>query len=140
VKGKRFDDNLMETVIDYTEKAREAQAFQSNSGTEFMKRHGIEGFIWKPFAEEPIRNMYDVKKVRMAWKEEKDEKIEEWQPTKLTMCSDSDVGFLRSGKLNSEKAMTFEEAKAEALRLNTEMLGELMEKIHKLKTETENDK
>ena len=82
--------------------------------------------------------MYAVKKLRMAWKEEKGEKIEELQPVKLMMSSDSDIGFLRSGKVESEEAMTFEEAKAEALRLNTEMLGELMEKIDNLKNITEN--
>lgn len=141
VKGKRFDEDLMETVIDYTEKVRDAQAFRSNTGTEFMNRHGIEGFIWKPFAQDAIRNMYEVKKIHKYDFQYNDEDIrdtvEEWQPVKLSMTSDSDIGFLMSGKLKSDEAMTFEEAKAEALKRNSEMLEELMEKINGIKTQTE---
>ena len=138
VKGKRFDEVLMETVIDYTDKVREARAFTTSTAQKFLENNEVEGFIWKPFAEEPVRNMYEVRKIRMAWKEEAGEKIEEWQPTKLMMTSDNDVGFLMSGVLKSEKAMTFEEAKAEALRLNLGMLNELNEKINKLTTAKEN--
>ena len=76
--------------------------------------------------------MYEVKKLRMAWKEEKDEVIEEWQPVKAMMASESDINFLTSQKLNSEGMMTFEEAKAEALRLNLEMMDELKHKISEL--------
>jgi len=138
VQGTRFDPDTLKTDIIYTDKIREAQGFSTKVAEKFIGNHGIEGFVWKPFEENAIRNMYTVKKVRMAWKEKKGEKIEEWQPVKLMMSSDSDIAFLRSGKVESEEAMTFEEAKAETLRLNTEMLGELMEKIDNLKNITEN--
>jgi len=144
VKGKRFDETLMETVIDYTDKVRDAQAFRSNSGTEFMKRHNIEGFIWKPFAEDAIRDMYEVKKIHHYDFEYADDDvrdtIQEWQPVKVKMSSDSDIGYLMSGKLKSAEVMTFEDAKAEALKRNIEMLSELNEKVSKLNKLVENDR
>ena len=141
VKGvERITPDSYETEVVYTDKVRDAKAFNTKAGTKFMVNHSIKGFIWKPFEENAIRNMYTVKKLRMAWKEEKDEVIQEWQPVKLMMSSDSDIAFLRSGKVESEEAMTFEEAKAEALRLNTEMLGELSNKIINLKELQEDDK
>jgi len=140
VKGTEFDPDTLKTSISYTDKVREAKEFSTKVAEKFIANHGIDGFVWKPFEENAIRNMFTVKKLRIAWKEEKGEKIEEWQPVKLMMSSDSDIAFLRNGKNVSEEAMTFEEAKAEALRLNIEMLGELMEKIDNLKTQTENER
>jgi len=129
----RHDENGSELIT--TMKLREASTFTTKTAKVFMERNDIEGFIWKPFEQEAIRDMYTVKKVRLAWAENRGEKIEEWQPVKLMMTSDSDAGFLLKGKLESDDAMTFEEAKAEALKRNTEMLGELMEKIDNLKTQ-----
>lgn len=131
---------LYVTEVHYTNKLRHAMPFSTKVAETFMERHDIKGFIWKPYAQEPIRDMYTVKKTRKfgfeSDYEENHDNIEEWQPVKLMMTSDSDAGFLMSGKLKSEDAMTFEEAKAEALKRNTEMLGELMEKIDNLKTKT----
>lgn len=135
IVGTRRDPINHETEILYTDKVREAQAFSTKTAEIFMKNHNIEGFVWKPFAQEAIRDMYEVRKIRMAWQEDEGEKIQEWQPVKLMMTSDTDIGFLMSGKLKSEEAMTLEEAKAEAVRRNVEMLNELMGKIDKLKTQ-----
>lgn len=136
VKGIIPDSKNYKMEVLYTDKVREAQPFSTKVAEIFMKNHDIEGFVWKPFAQEAIRDMYEVKKIhRYDFMQSEDVKdtIDEWQPVKLMMTSDTDVGFLMSGKLNSEEAMTFEEAKAEALKRNTEMLNELMEKINKLK-------
>jgi len=144
VQGTRFDPDTLETEILYTDKVREAQAFNTKAALKFIENKGIEGFVWKPNAQDAIRNMYTVKKIHkydfQYNDDEKKDSIQEWQPVKLTMTSDSDIGFLMSGKLKSEEAMTFEEAKAEALKLNTEILSELMGKIDNLKTKTENDR
>jgi len=132
VQGKRFDPDSLKTEVLYTDKVRYAQAFKTAGATKFMENHDIEGFIWKPYEQEAILDMYEVKKIRMAWKEKKDEVIEEWQPVKAFMASESDINFLTSKKLNSEGMMTFDEAKAEALRLNLEMMDELKHKISEL--------
>jgi len=137
VQGKRFDPDAMKTEILYTDKVRHAQAFKTGGAVKFMENHDIEGFIWKPYEQEAIRNMYQVKKIRMAWKEEKDEVIEEWQPVKAIMMNESDIGFLAYKSADLKGLMTFDEAKAEALRLNLEMISELNEKINELMTKTE---
>ena len=129
----RHDENGSELVT--TTRLREATTFSTKTAKAFMERNDIEGFVWKPFEQEAIRDMYTVKKIHKYGFEESNDAVEEWQPVKLMMTSDSDAGFLLKGKLESDDAMTFEEAKAEALKRNTEMLGELMEKIDNLKTQ-----
>ena len=119
------------TEVEYTDKVREAQAFNTKAANKYMENHDIKGFIWKPHAQEPVRNMYTVRK-RTNYHLEDDEDALGWIPEKLTMTSDSDIGFLMSGKLKAEEAMTFEEAKAEALRLNMVMMDELKEKISEI--------
>ena len=135
LKSAGFSQEKQDFVIEYTDKIREAREFNTKAALKFMENHGIKGFVWKPYEEDPIRNMYVVKKIRMAWKEEEDEKIQEWQPVKAMMESESDVAFLISKKLKQEGMMTFEEAKAEALRLNMEMLNDLNEKIKEISVE-----
>jgi hypothetical protein len=132
VKSAGFSQDEQSFVIAYTEKVREAQQFNTKAALKFMENHGIMGFVWKPYKEDPIRDMYYVKKVRMAWQEDDDEKINEWRPVKAIMASDSDISFLRSKKLTEDDVMTYEEAKAEALRLNMEMAEELTTKIQNL--------
>jgi hypothetical protein len=136
----RHDENGSELIT--TTRIREASAFSTKSAKAFLERNEIEGFVWKPFEQEAIRNMYTVKKITkydFQYEDEKCDAVDEWQPVKLKMTSDTDIGFLMSGKLEAEEAMTFEEAKDEALKRNTEMLAELMEKMDKLKTKTEDD-
>lgn len=132
----RHDENGSELVT--TTRVREATVFSTKTAKAFLERNNIEGFVWKPFEQEAVRDMYEVKKVSkydFQYDDEERDAIEEWQPVKLKMTSDTDIGYLMSGKLKSEEAMTFEEAKAEAMKRNTEMLAELMEKIDKLKTQ-----
>ncbi len=137
VQGVRFDNDSLKHEILYTDKVRYAQQFKTNGATKFMENHDIKGFVWKPYEQEPIRNMYEVKKVHMAWKEEKGEKVEDWRPVKAIMRSESDIAFLSHG--NADNVMTFEEAKTEALMRNNEMLGELNEKVTNLKELKENE-
>ena len=132
VKGiERIVPDSYETEVVYTDKVREAQSFNTKAANKFMENHSIEGFVWKPYAQEAIRNMYTVRK-RTNNMFEDDKDALGWIPEKLTMTSDSDIGFLMSGKLKAEDAMTFEEAKAKALELNMAMMDELKEKISEL--------
>ena len=136
VKSGGFNQEKQDFVVEYSDKVRDAQQFNTKAAGKFMENHNIEGFIWKPYKEDPIRDMYYVKKVRMAWQEEEDEKINEWIPVKAVMANDSDISFLRSKKLIEDDVMTYEEAKTEALRLNMEMLNELNDKIKELTIKT----
>jgi len=131
----RHDENGGELIT--TTRLREATTFSTKTAKAFMERNDIEGFVWKPFEEEAIRDMYTVKKSSKYdfeyREEEKHDTIEEWQPVKLMMTSDTDASFLLRGKRIRDDVMTFEEAKAEALKRNAEMLAELMEKIDNLR-------
>ena len=135
VKDSGFNKEQREPVIEYTHKLREAKVYSTKAGLQFLERHGSDGWVWTPYAQDPIRDKYTVKKVHKYGFEESNDAVEEWQPVKIMMTSDSDAGFLLKGKLESDDALTFEEAKAEALKRNTEMLAELMEKIDNLKTQ-----
>lgn len=120
-----------EMEVTFTYKVREARVFNTKAALKFMENHDIEGFVWKPYAEEPIRNMYTVRKRTNNYFED-DKDALGWIPEKITMTSDTDIGFLMSGKLKVEDAMTFEEAKTKALELNMGMIDELKEKISEI--------
>ena len=137
VQGVRFDTDSLKHEILYTDKIRYAQQFKSGAATTFMKRHEIEGFVWKPYKEEPIRNMYVVKRYKHYGVENHEGDVEEWKVEKAIMANESDVKFLRSQKLEKQDMMTFEAAKAKAVELNTTMLIELNEKIKELTNKTE---
>jgi len=146
VKGLETSRNPLQTFVaevTYTTKLRDARKFNSKAARSFMEKYDIKGFIWKPHEQDPVRDMYIVKRVKKYGFEydddKKEDEIEEWQPVRMFMAHDSDVSFLTSKRLQADEGMTFEEAKAEALKRNTEMLGELMEKMNKLKIKTEND-
>lgn len=139
VKSSEFDQEKQEVVVEYTEKVRDAQQFNTKAATKFMGSHGIEGFVWKPYEQDAIRNMYYVKKRQEEFGYDMNNNrnpdktgVQEWMPVKAVMASDSDVAFLTTKKLKAEDVMTFEEAKTEALRLNMEMLTELNEKLNEL--------
>jgi len=137
VMGKRFDPDTLETEVLYTEKVRDAQGFKTSGAVKFMASHDIKGFVWKPYEQDAVRNMYEVRKIRKSWCEGEGEKIEEWQPVRAIMRSHSDIAFLTHKEADLEGLMTFEEAKAEALRRNIEMVSELNAKINELTTKTE---
>lgn len=131
VVGMQHDENGSELIT--TTILREACTFSTKTAKAFMERNEVEGFVWKPFKEQSIVDGYTVKKIHRYSFEESDDTIEEWQPIKITMTSDSDADFLLKGKLESDDAMTFEEAKAEALRRNAKIFGELVKKIENIR-------
>lgn len=138
------ENTYHEPVVVYTTKLRDAKKFNTKAARSFMEKHDIKGFIWKPYEEDPVRDKYIVKRIKKYGfeygEEEKHDEIEEWQPVRMFMAHDSDISFLTSKRLQADEGMSFEEAKAEALRRNTEMLGELMGKMNELKIKTENER
>jgi len=135
IKSMEYSQESQGMVIEYTDKLRYAQTFNTKGALNFMERHNIKGFVYKPYEEEPIRNMYVVKKAyRYGFeREKKDNNVEEWIVQKAIMANESDVKFLMSKKLVQEDMMTFEEAKAKALELNTQLMSDLINKIDVLK-------
>jgi len=134
IKSAGFSQEEQKFVIEYSEKIRDAQKFNTKAALKFMVNHDIEGFVWKPYAQDAIRNMYYVRQ-RNSYDYDlgtHDSKVHEWMPVKAMMAHDSDVAFLTTKKLKEEDVMTFDEAKTEALRLNMEMMSELNNKLKDL--------
>jgi hypothetical protein len=94
-----------------------------------MKNHDINGFLYNPYAEEPVRNMYEVKKQEYYSFEENKDCIQEWKPVKAVMVNENDAEFLHTRKLKSQNLLTLEQAQAKAIELNIAMMRELNEKI-----------
>jgi hypothetical protein len=122
----------MKYVIQYTDKLRYALPLSAKVAKKIMERHDIIGFLYNPYAEEPVRNMYEVKK-RTRFFEETEQLVYEWQACKAIMISESDANFLQSQKLQGRDLMTLGEAQAKAIELNTKMLEELQVKVQKQK-------
>jgi hypothetical protein len=128
IKNILFNKESLTTEIEYTDKLRYAKPFNSKTAKELMVKHDIIGFMYNPYAEEPVRNMYEVKRKYNNSFEEKNG-IQEWVVVRAIMINESDANFLQSRKLKSRDLMTFEQATAKAIELNTVMLEELNEII-----------
>jgi hypothetical protein len=141
VKGTERNPDSFETTVIYTDKVREAQPFNTKAALKFLENRGIEGFIWKPYAQEVIRDMYVVNKRRSyefgCDEDSENEMVEEWIVVKAFMAHESDINFLTSKSLQAQNMMTFDEAKTEALKLNMEMIRELNDKVNELAHKTE---
>jgi len=142
----KFDSELMEHVfeITYTDKVREAKTFKINGGIAFMEKYGIVGFVWKPYKEDPLRNMYVVRKSgggsRWGKNDEEENTVEEWVVEKAFMANESDVKFLTSKNQMNQNVMEFEDAKVKALRLNIELVDKLNYKIRGISKLTKPEK
>lgn len=67
VKSIVFNKETLKHEIEYTDKLRYAQPYKTKGAKLVMSKHDIVGFIYNPHAEEPIRNMYEVKQINHNW-------------------------------------------------------------------------
>lgn len=133
LKSAGYSQEKQNFVIEYTDKIREAQVFNTKAATKFMENHSIKGFIWKPYAHEAIRDMYVVNRRRTyGFDEDKKNDVEEWLVEKAFMAHKSDIAFLTSKSMAEEEIMTFDEAKTKALELNMELINNLKNKLNEL--------
>lgn len=132
IKNVVFNRKTLTNDIEYTDKLRYAKTYKTKGAKALMEKHDIIGFIYSPYQEEPIRNLYEVKK-RQSWSvlENHSELVEEWQVVKAFMINESDANFLQARQLKSRDFLTLEQAQAKAIELNTAMLKELNEKLNK---------
>ena len=136
LKSAGFSQDKQGFVIEYTDKIRDAQVFNTKAATKFIENHGIKGFVWKPYEQEPVRNMYVVRKRREfgGYDEDKENSVEEWIVEKAVMVHESDIAYLtsKSNQGINQDVMTFKEAKAKAIELNLELLRDINEKVRDL--------
>ena len=140
VKGAIFNKETKETTVEYVDRLRYAQAFSAKPAVAFLKKHNIEGFLYNPFEQEPVRDMYKVvKRSEYSIMNERDNLTQEYYVQKAIMENDTDISFLLSGKRKAVDLMTFEEARDKAIELNSKMILELTNKL-KLQVNLEPDK
>jgi len=140
LKSAGFNQDKQGFVIEYTDKIRDAQVFNTKAATKFIENHGIKGFVWKPYEQEPVRNMYVVRKNRIyGFNEDEKNNVEEWIFEKAIMVHESDIAYLtsKSNRGINQDVMTFEEAKTKTIELNLELLRDINEKIKELTDQKE---
>lgn len=140
VKGTNHNQETHVTTVEFTDRVRYAQAFSAKPAAIFMKKYNLEGFFYNPYQQEPIRDMYKVvKRSEYSISNERDNLSQEYYIQKAIMEHDTDISFLCSGKLKAGEFMSFEDAKAKVLELNSKMILELSNKL-KVQVNLEPDK
>ena len=129
IKGVKFDKVNGSTEIEYTPHLRYAQTFKANGAKAFMRKHDIVGFLFNPYAQEAVRDMYEVKKDGFSWNDNDKNAIKEWKVQRAIMVNENDANWLQSKKLAGRDLLTFEEATQKAIDLNQAMLAELQQKL-----------
>lgn len=136
LKSISFDNIKKETIFEYTEHVREAKHFKASSAKKYIERNNIEGFVWKPFEEEPVRNKYYID--QRACKTDFNDftithKVMEYYPVRVTMESLTDAKFLNNTLPKVDEYFdTIEEATNAAVEKNKELITELINKINKI--------
>lgn len=136
VTSNGFLKDVITTVVDknvskeyiWTDKIREAKIFTSRAKVlNFLESNNLQGFVYNPYEQEPIRDKYMVIK-RNNNHYEDTHKIHEWIVVKAVMLHRSDARYL-NGMDNMSNFYDLEEAQRIANERNNEMLLELTEKI-----------
>ncbi len=134
---KSIDFNKETKVFDikWTKVLREAQRYNSKPAVNLLKKKEINGFIWNPYKEEPIRGKWEVvqRKSGYSFDDKELHKALEWKPEKVLMESKTDLGFLLSDGVERK---VYYDSYAEALEIcqvkNLEIIKELQEKMEKM--------
>lgn len=116
-------------IIIYTDKIRYAKQFNlpNSKIDKFMKANSIEGFIYNPCEEEPVRGSWKCISYRDIFNNLY------WIATPAYMVSKTDIKFLYEEKFESESEILTElEAKMLANKKNKEMIDGLNSKLYSL--------
>jgi len=131
VKGTTFDRNHPDIkerwtpIVVYTNTLRDAKVFTSAHIAKFIEKHNIEGFVYSPWSEEPIRDLWRVVlKEQIKYDEGYTNRrtLSKWEAVRATMVSESDVKWLLTKKNLKEGLLTEEEAKLLAEKKNKELI------------------
>jgi len=117
----------------YTNKLRESKPFSTKKHAEhFMQKYNLSGFVYNPWKEEPIRDMYTVKHSKKGFQWDDKSSIEHYYHEKVIMLSETDVNFLTTRKSASANLLTESEALNRAIELNKKAAGELISRAMEL--------
>ena len=133
LKKSFFNKETRKIEYIFTKHVRDA--LEVNNGTtllENIKKEFGPAFIYRPWAEEPLRDVYQVILERDEHYYSNKPKINYkiYVVEQVKMVHETDVDFLQNRKLKRDKYFTFDEATVECIRMNSEMLNELIAKIN----------
>lgn len=126
------ESNELELIVEYTNKIRYAKVYKTKRAKQLLEKHDIVGFVYNPYEEEPIRDMYSVKK-RKCYINDDENLVDEFYIKREVMINETDVKFLQNKKFEVDGLLTHEEAVQKVYELNQKMLTELTSKINKQK-------
>ncbi len=128
IKSIIFNKETLKYNIEYTTKIREAQRYKTTTALAILKNHKIEGFIYNPWKEEPIRDMYEVV-IKKDYSFRSNKEPEYYIYQKAKMCNETDAKYLEKQHLVINKLYTLEQAQEKVNELNKEILTKTMNAI-----------
>ena len=135
LKSIEFNKDEKRIYIEWTQVLRDAQRYHSKQAVNLINKHKIEGFVWNPYKEEPVRGKWEVTQRREHYSFIHDEshKALEWRPEKVIMKSKTDVNFLTSkGVDRNVYYNSYEDALEICQERNRQIILELEEKMQKM--------
>lgn len=118
----------LKEILKFTKNLREAKPHTKKSAINMLSKHNLVGFIYNPYAEEHVKNKWEVKKrTHYEWNQPKPA-VEEYEARRVYSNEVNDVLYLKNN-LSIPSYLTQKQAEREAIRLNRLALKELVEKI-----------
>ncbi len=109
----------------WTDCLRKAKKFTRKQAKEFIEKHKLDVWVWRPFAEEPIRDAWTVGKKRTNSNDD----LTYWVAQKVMMESVSDTKYLAAESnpfAKKEQHLTYSEAVIAAHKLNVDFVKQLI--------------
>jgi len=135
LKSITFDKENKKFNIEWTHQLREAEKFKTKSAIELINKYQIDGFIWNPYKEEPIRNKWKIvqRSEYDIFADYEKHKVLEWIPERVVMEKKTDVDYLITKGVNNKTYYdSYEDAVEACIIKNLEILNEIQEKIDKM--------
>jgi len=134
-KSETLNTTTKEKEIEWTKLLREAKRFNTKTAKATIKRNNIDGFIWNPYKEEPIKGKWEViqRSKEYCFFHNEEHKSLEWRPVRVKMENKTDVKYLTSnGVTNNIYYNSYEEALIISQEKNLEIINELQDKMIKI--------
>jgi hypothetical protein len=124
-------DDEHKKIIQWATRIRDARPLNNKNARQLIDKFNLDAWVWNPFAEEPIKDKYEVvQRTYSSWYNngEKEPAVLEWIARKVVMQSKTDARFLYDRDKKYDH-YSMEEAEKIALEKNMAMYNELSEKL-----------
>lgn len=130
-----IDENYKKIPI-WTTTLRDAKRFNSSTARKIID-NGLEGFVWNPYVEEPVRDKYRVNQRNNNYTFLDKYKALDWYVQKVKMEAHTDAKFL-NGDIKIDY-YDFDEAVKICKQKNLEILEEVKQNLEKLEQQNINN-